>query len=185
MQLEKAINKALKSGDSQPLAEFLKWDIHEGTHIHCSEQFLTKLDKLISRVRCTEVHSMIFPDTLVALWNHTYIFYEEFGSKWLPVSHFGSSRYSEVWETPETSSWLSRSAWNDSPRLAHKDKYSSKDTKCAVWVIALNQLLIGSAFVHMVLWFEKCRQLWIQYGPRWNETLLNLSEDFFDALMVS
>ncbi|KAI4823429.1 hypothetical protein KUCAC02_012013 [Chaenocephalus aceratus] len=36
----------------------------------------------------------------------------------------------------------------------------------------------------MVQWFEKCRQLWIQCGPKWDETLFNLSEDFFDALLV-
>ncbi|XP_059189388.1 synaptonemal complex protein 2 isoform X2 [Centropristis striata] len=36
----------------------------------------------------------------------------------------------------------------------------------------------------MVQWFEKCRQLWIQCGPHWDETMFNLSEDFFDALMV-
>ncbi|KAI3356815.1 hypothetical protein L3Q82_003476 [Scortum barcoo] len=34
------------------------------------------------------------------------------------------------------------------------------------------------------MWFEKCRQLWIQCGPKWDETLFSLSEDFFDALMV-
>lgn len=37
----------------------------------------------------------------------------------------------------------------------------------------------------MVQWFEKCRQLWIQRGPQWDESLFNLSEDFFDAFMVS
>ncbi|XP_026222650.1 synaptonemal complex protein 2 isoform X2 [Anabas testudineus] len=36
----------------------------------------------------------------------------------------------------------------------------------------------------MVQWFEKFRQLWIQCGPQWDETLFNLTEDFFDALMV-
>ncbi|XP_022597535.1 synaptonemal complex protein 2 [Seriola dumerili] len=36
----------------------------------------------------------------------------------------------------------------------------------------------------MVQWFEKCRKLWIQCGPQWNEPLYNLSEDFFDALTV-
>ncbi|XP_023283356.1 synaptonemal complex protein 2 [Seriola lalandi dorsalis] len=36
----------------------------------------------------------------------------------------------------------------------------------------------------MVQWFEKCRKLWIQCGPQWNEPLFNLSEDFFDALTV-
>lgn len=37
----------------------------------------------------------------------------------------------------------------------------------------------------MVHWFEKCRQLWIQCGPQRDETLLNLSEDFFESVMVS
>ncbi|XP_040915914.1 synaptonemal complex protein 2-like [Toxotes jaculatrix] len=45
--------------------------------------------------------------------------------------------------------------------------------------------LIGQGLIKkMVEWFVKCRQLWIQCGPRWDETLFNLSEDFFDALMV-
>ncbi|KAL6119851.1 sycp2l [Pungitius sinensis] len=45
--------------------------------------------------------------------------------------------------------------------------------------------LIGQGLLEkMVQWFEKCRQLWIQCGPQWDETLYNLSEDFFDALMV-
>lgn len=39
--------------------------------------------------------------------------------------------------------------------------------------------------VHIVQWFKRCKQLWIQCGPKWDEDLLNLSEDFFDALMVS
>lgn len=39
--------------------------------------------------------------------------------------------------------------------------------------------------MHMLHWYEGCRQLWIQRGPKWDEGLLNLSEDFFDALMVS
>lgn len=46
-------------------------------------------------------------------------------------------------------------------------------------------MLIEPGFVHMVQWFEKCRQLWIQCGPQWDETLFNLSEDFFDVLRVS
>ncbi|XP_071331947.1 synaptonemal complex protein 2 isoform X2 [Trachinotus anak] len=45
--------------------------------------------------------------------------------------------------------------------------------------------IIGQGLIEkMVQWFEKCRQLWIQCGPHWDEALLNLSEDFFDALMV-
>ncbi|KAF7658588.1 hypothetical protein LDENG_00010860 [Lucifuga dentata] len=41
-----------------------------------------------------------------------------------------------------------------------------------------------TGFVHMVHWFEKCRQLWIQCGPQKDETLLNLSEDFLESIMV-
>lgn len=40
-------------------------------------------------------------------------------------------------------------------------------------------------YMHMLHWYEGCRQLWIEGGPKWDEALLNLSEDFFDALMVS
>lgn len=38
--------------------------------------------------------------------------------------------------------------------------------------------------VHMLQWYERCRQLWIQGGQKWDEALLNLSGDFFDALIV-
>lgn len=37
----------------------------------------------------------------------------------------------------------------------------------------------------MVQWFEKARKLWVGAGPARNEQLVNLAEDFFDALMVS
>ncbi|CAL8254280.1 unnamed protein product [Arctogadus glacialis] len=36
----------------------------------------------------------------------------------------------------------------------------------------------------MVDWFEKCRQLWIKGGPKRDEDLLALAEDFFDSLMA-
>lgn len=45
--------------------------------------------------------------------------------------------------------------------------------------------LIEPFFVQMVEWFEKCRQLWIQCGLQWDENLIDLSEDFLNALMVS
>ncbi|XP_075898427.1 synaptonemal complex protein 2 isoform X2 [Nelusetta ayraudi] len=38
--------------------------------------------------------------------------------------------------------------------------------------------------VHMVQWFDNCRQLWEACGPRWDVTLLRLSECYFDTLMV-
>lgn len=59
VQLEKAIDELLKSGDAQTLDVFLQRDIYEGTPIKCSQQFLTKLDKLVSRVRCSPAHSLI------------------------------------------------------------------------------------------------------------------------------
>ncbi|KAK9515487.1 hypothetical protein VZT92_026131 [Zoarces viviparus] len=83
-QLEKVIDEVLKSGNVQALDAFLQRNIYEGPPIKCSLQFLTKLDKLVSR------------------------------------------------------------------------SLDQKDSK----------------------------QLWIQCGPQWDETLFNLSEDFFDALMV-
>lgn len=46
-------------------------------------------------------------------------------------------------------------------------------------------MLTEPSFVHMVQWFEKCRKLWIQCCPQWDEPLFNLSEDFFDVIMVS
>ncbi|XP_046725421.1 synaptonemal complex protein 2 isoform X5 [Silurus meridionalis] len=36
----------------------------------------------------------------------------------------------------------------------------------------------------MVQWFEKARKLWVAAGPSRNEPLINLAEDYFDALMV-
>lgn len=50
VQLEKIIEETLKSGDVQTLDLFLQWDVREETSIKCSQQFLTKLDKLVSSV---------------------------------------------------------------------------------------------------------------------------------------
>lgn len=63
VQLEKVIDKVLKSGDVQPLDGFLQWDIHEATTMNCSQQFLTKLDKLVSRVRCILTLSKMYSHT--------------------------------------------------------------------------------------------------------------------------
>ncbi|XP_056279683.1 synaptonemal complex protein 2 [Pseudoliparis swirei] len=48
----------------------------------------------------------------------------------------------------------------------------------------LSGLIAQGLLEKMVQWFGKCRQLWIECGPKWDETLFNLSEEFFDALMV-
>ncbi|XP_062871319.1 synaptonemal complex protein 2 isoform X4 [Trichomycterus rosablanca] len=46
-------------------------------------------------------------------------------------------------------------------------------------------VMVSQALVRkMVQWFEKARRLWIEAGPLRNEALVNLAEDFFDALMV-
>ncbi|XP_076840332.1 uncharacterized protein sycp2 isoform X2 [Brachyhypopomus gauderio] len=47
-------------------------------------------------------------------------------------------------------------------------------------------LLVSQGLVtKMVQWFEKIRQFWVEAGPMRNEVLINLAEDFFDALMVA
>ncbi|PWA30974.1 hypothetical protein CCH79_00010636, partial [Gambusia affinis] len=84
--LENIISAALRSGDVRPLDLFLERNTFEGMSIKCSQQFLNKLDKLVTR--------------------------------------------------------------------------------------------------YMVQWFEKCRKLWIQHGPHWDETMFALSENFLNALMV-
>ncbi|XP_053281245.1 synaptonemal complex protein 2 [Pleuronectes platessa] len=85
-------------------------------------------------------------------------------------------------------------------KLVHKC-LDQKDSKSASLVLAIiskcgdNLKLPGSGqglcgiigrglIKKMVQWFEKCRQLWIQCGPQWDEPLFNLSEDFFDVLTV-
>ncbi|XP_029013447.1 synaptonemal complex protein 2 isoform X2 [Betta splendens] len=48
----------------------------------------------------------------------------------------------------------------------------------------LSAIIAQGLIKKIIQWFEKCRQLWIQHGPHWDEALLNLSEDLFDVLMV-
>ncbi|XP_055021895.1 synaptonemal complex protein 2 [Boleophthalmus pectinirostris] len=49
----------------------------------------------------------------------------------------------------------------------------------------LSALIANGLVKKMLQWFEKCRQLWVLGGSLRDELLLNLAEDFFDALMVS
>ncbi|XP_053173914.1 synaptonemal complex protein 2 [Scomber japonicus] len=126
-QLEKVIDEVFKSGDVQALEVFLQKDIYEGTPVKCSTQFLTKLDKLISK-------GLDQNDPKSASLGLAIIY--KYG-KYLKVPSGG-----------------------------------------------LPEIIAQGLIKKMVQWFGKCRQLWIQCGPRWNETLFNLSEDFFEALMV-
>ncbi|XP_073325885.1 synaptonemal complex protein 2 [Pagrus major] len=128
-QLEKVIEEALKSGDVQALDVFLQGGIHEGMSVKCAHQFLTKLDKLVSR-------SLDQKDSKSASLGFAILY--KFGKNLkLPGDREG-----------------------------------------------LSGLIAEGLLKKMVQWFEKCRQLWIQCGPQWDEILFNLSEDFFDALMV-
>ncbi|XP_053498982.1 synaptonemal complex protein 2 isoform X5 [Ictalurus furcatus] len=46
-------------------------------------------------------------------------------------------------------------------------------------------LMVSQGLVRKVVqWFGKARKLWVEAGPTRNELLVNLAEDFFDALMV-
>nr|XP_033486036.1 synaptonemal complex protein 2-like [Epinephelus lanceolatus] len=128
-QLEKVIDEVLKSGAVQPLDVFLQSNIHEGTVIKCSQQFLTKLDKLVSR-------NLDQKDA-------------------------------------------------KSASLAFVILYKcGKNLKLPGGSQGLSGIIAQGLLKKMVQWFEKCRRLWIECGPQWDETLFNLSEDFFDALMV-
>lgn len=127
-QLENAVDEALKSGNVEALHVFLQRDIYEDIPMKCSQQFLTKLDKFVSR------------------------------------------------------------------SLDQKDAKSARLglaslCKCGKHLKlpggqGLSGLIARGLIKKMVQWFEKCRQLWIQCGLQWDETLFTLSEDFFNALTV-
>ncbi|XP_008273995.1 synaptonemal complex protein 2 [Stegastes partitus] len=124
--LETAIDDGLKSGNLQALLAFLQKDIYEESTMKCSEQFLTKLDKLVSR------------------------------------------------------------------RLDQKDAKSASLGLTILYKCGknlklpggqgLSELIAQGLIKKMVQWFEKCRQLWIQCGLHWDETLFTLSEDFLNVL---
>uniref|UniRef100_A0AAQ5XS90 Synaptonemal complex protein 2 Spt16M-like domain-containing protein n=2 Tax=Amphiprion ocellaris TaxID=80972 RepID=A0AAQ5XS90_AMPOC len=126
-QLENAIDEGLKSGNAQTLHVFLQTDIYEEIPVKCSQQFLTKLDKLVSR--CLDQK-----DATSASW-----------------------------------------------ALACLSK-CGKNLKLPGGQ-GLSGLIAQGLIKKMVEWFEKCRQLWLQCGLQWDETLFTLSEDFLNALM--
>ncbi|XP_063745820.1 synaptonemal complex protein 2 [Eleginops maclovinus] len=128
-QLEKVVDEVLKSGQVQALEVFLQRNICEGTVIKCSQQFLTKLDKLVTR-------SLDKNDSKSASLGLTILY------------------------------------------------KCGKKLKRPGGCQGLSGIIAQGLIKKMVQWFEKCRQLWIKCGTQWDETLFNLSEDFFDALMV-
>lgn len=46
-------------------------------------------------------------------------------------------------------------------------------------------VLMEPVIVHMLQWYDNCRQLWLACGSRWDDTSIRLSECFFDTLTVS
>ncbi|XP_076734450.1 synaptonemal complex protein 2 isoform X1 [Maylandia zebra] len=128
-QLEHIISEAVKSGDVRALDVFLQREIYEETPMKCSQQFLSKLDKLICRGLAQK-----------------------------------------------------------DPKLASLGFASLY--KCGKHLIlpggdqGLLGLIAQGLIKKMVEWFEKCRQVWIQCGLQWDENLINLSEDFLNALTV-
>ncbi|KAM6981964.1 synaptonemal complex protein 2 [Tautogolabrus adspersus] len=142
-QLEKVIEAVLKSGDFQALDVFLQGDTTEGPPFKCSQQFLTKVDTLISR-------SLEQQDSKSA-------------SLGLGVLY----KCGKNLKLPGGCQGL-----------------SGLIAQGLVKKISMHFIHTVCECCHMVLWFERCKQMWIQCGPQWDETLFNLSEDFFDALMV-
>ncbi|XP_047228681.1 synaptonemal complex protein 2 isoform X4 [Girardinichthys multiradiatus] len=127
-QLENIINAVLKSGDVQLLDAFLEMNTCKDISIKCSQQFLNKLDKLVTQSL-----------------DHTEITTASLGL---------ASLY----------------------KCGKNLKLPSGQ--------GLSGLISQGLIKKMVQWFEKCRKLWIQHGPKWDETLLTLSENFLNALMV-
>ncbi|TWW56509.1 synaptonemal complex protein 2-like [Takifugu flavidus] len=127
-QLESIIDEVLKTQDVHPLDSLLQSDPSEVTPVKCSQQFLTKLHKLIIRG--------------------------------LNVKDYKSARLGLT----------VLHKWGEKLKLCDRQ--------------GLPEMIAQGLHKKMLHWYEECRQLWIQGGPKWDEALLNLSEDFFDALMV-
>ncbi|XP_014846919.1 PREDICTED: synaptonemal complex protein 2 [Poecilia mexicana] len=127
-QLENIISAALKSGDVRPLDLFLERNTFEDMSIKCSQQFLNKLDKLVTRGL----------------------------------------------DQKETKS----------ASLGLASLYKCGNNLKLPSGAGLSGLISQGLIKKMVQWFEKCRKLWIQHGPHWDETMFALSENFLNALMV-
>ncbi|XP_075331608.1 uncharacterized protein sycp2 [Odontesthes bonariensis] len=158
-QLENVIDEVIKSGHIQALDVFLERDTHEKTVMKCSQQFLNKLDKLISR-------SLDQKDARSAGLGFASLYKCGTNLK-LPGGGQGLSALITQGLIKKISVFL----YQHFVFQGFKRK--------------LTLALIESCFfVHMVQWFEKCRQIWTQHGPHWDETLFTLSENFLNALMA-
>nr|XP_057940990.1 synaptonemal complex protein 2 isoform X2 [Doryrhamphus excisus] len=128
-ELEKALDDAFNSRDVSALNRFLRRTTNEATTIKCPQQFLNKLDTLITE-------SLDQKDSNTACGGLA-ILHKCGGNLRLPDGGQG-----------------------------------------------LSGIIAQGLMKKMVQWFEKCKKLWIQCKPQWDESLSRLSEDFFDAVMV-
>ncbi|KAM6924887.1 synaptonemal complex protein 2 [Xenentodon cancila] len=142
-QLENFIEELLKCGDAQALNAFLEKDMHEKTHIKCSQQFVTKLDKFISKSL------------------------EQKDAKSASLGFVSLYKCGKILKLPDGSQGL-----------------QGLITRGLIKKMSIHLIHSSGLYMRPSQWFEKCKQLWIQCGPHWDETLLTLSENFFSALMV-
>ncbi|XP_070400758.1 synaptonemal complex protein 2 isoform X5 [Nothobranchius furzeri] len=128
-KLDNIIDEVLKSGNRQPLEAFLERYTDKEVPVKCSQKFLSKLDKLITK-------SLDQKDARTA-------------------------------------------------SLAVAIIYKCGKNLDIPGGRGLSGLITQRLMNKMVQWFEKCKLLWIQHGPLWDETMFTLSENFFNALMVA
>ncbi|XP_054624622.1 synaptonemal complex protein 2 isoform X8 [Dunckerocampus dactyliophorus] len=128
-ELENALDDAFKSRDVSALNGFLLRTTNKPTTIKCPQQFLTKLDKLITE-------SLDKKDSNTACGGLA---------------------------------------------ILHK---CGRNLRLPDGCQGLPGIIAQGLIKKMVQWFEKCKKLWIQCRPQWDESLSRLSEDFFDAVMV-
>ncbi|KAM4570552.1 uncharacterized protein sycp2 [Fundulus diaphanus] len=128
-QLENIFSATLKSGDVRPLEVFLETNTHKDISIKCSQEFLSKLDKLVTK---------------------------SLDQKEITSASLGlASLY----------------------KCGRNLKLPSGE--------GLSGLISQGLIKKIIQWFEKCRKLWIQHGPRWDEAIFSLCENFLNALMVA
>lgn len=108
VQLENIISAVLKGGDVLPLNVFLERNTYEDISIKCSQQFLNKLDKLVTRVRLgpINVQLLIIMFFLLLLFKKNNLLYSlEFGSKRNQIGQFGSCDPQQMWEQSDFTKW--------------------------------------------------------------------------------
>ncbi|KAM4738199.1 LOW QUALITY PROTEIN: synaptonemal complex protein 2 [Anableps anableps] len=159
-QFENIISTVLKRGDVRPLDVFLERNTYENTAIKCSQQFLNKLDKLVTK-------SLDQKETRTASLGLASLYKCGKNLK-LPSGEGLQGLISQGLIKKISICYTHNISYN-----AYK-----------VNIFRFEMIFFFCVCVYMVQWFEKCRKLWIQHGPQWDETMFTLSENFLNALMV-